>query len=83
MTRPERFYKLVELRKGQEPLPKKSLDLKRTKKVSDVEQEEFVKMLKWSEYFVVEQLEKVWKSILSFLFLLFKLHINPNTKSLD
>lgn len=58
MTRTRSIFKLEEVHKNQERIveenPKK-VDLKRKKKVSDVESEEFVKMLKGSEYSMVSR----------------------------
>lgn len=58
MTRCGWVFKPKELQKSQEPVAGDSPYLKRMKKVSDAEVEYFVKMLKRSEYPVVEQLKK-------------------------
>lgn len=60
-----------ELQKSQELVVGGSLDLKRKKKVSYAKAEEFMKMLKRSEYSVVEQLKKapaqifIWSLLMS------------------
>lgn len=57
MPRSGRVYKQEELQKGQQLVAEEGPDLKK-KKVSDAEAEEFVKMLKRSEYSVVGQLKR-------------------------
>lgn len=62
MNKSVRDFKKKELQKSQELVvgenhPEKT-NLKRKKKVLDVEVKEFVTMFKWREYSVVEQMKK-------------------------
>lgn len=58
MIKSWRVFKPKELLKSQEPVTEERLDLEREENVSDVKTEEFVKIVKRSEYSVMEQLKK-------------------------
>lgn len=58
MTKSEMVFKPEELLKSQELVVEKSLELERWNNVSDAKAREFMKMLKRSEYAVMEHLKK-------------------------